>query len=451
MRRLIACAAAAAIGVAAPAAAQSLLDQCAAETCVARLTPDQMLGEVQVLINERRFAEAAPMLAALEQLPQFTFEVRYLGGQLAAGRGDHARAAAYYRAILADDPSQTRVRLELARTMMAMGELQNADRQFRLAQQDRDVPPEVARTIRAVRDVIRARRPWRFDMTLGIAPDTNINNATGSDTVDILWGPIVLPLTLDAQAKATSGTGQLATINGSVRVPVSERIAALADVESQGLNYPGAAYDDYQVQIAGGAEFRITDNLGFTLEAVGAQRWFGGDVASRQYGLKAGLQIGLSDRSRLGFQIDARRTNAFFNNAYDGWQTGLYATYEQAITRTIVVSAGVFARRDWLAADAYSSTEYGGILGIGGELPMGFNVGLSGSVSRARFDAPIPIFSIDPRADWRFTARGTIGNRKLELFGFSPQVGITWTRNASTLTYFDTDRLRLKFAIARYF
>lgn len=451
MHRLVALAAAAAFGLAAPAAAQSLLDQCVSETCVARLTPEQMLGEVQVLIEKRRFAEAAPMLAALQQLPQYTFETRYLAGQLAASSGDHAKAAEYYRAILADDPGQTRVRLELARAMMAMGQMQGADRQFQIAQQASDLPPEVARTIRAVRDVIRARRPWRFDVSFGLAPDTNINNATANDTVDIIWGPITLPLTLDQRAKATSGTGQIANVNASVRLPLSDSVAALADFESQGINYPGAAYDDFQVQIAGGAEFRLTERLGFTLEGVGAQRWFGGDVASRQYGLKAGIQIGLDQRSRMGFLVDARRTNAFFNNAYDGWQAGLYATYERAITSTIVVSGGAFARRDWLAADAYSSTELGGILGVGGELPMGFNVGLSGSVSRARFDAPIPLFSADPRQDWRFTARATVGNRKLALLGFSPQMGVTWTRNQSSLTFYDTDRLRLKFALARYF
>jgi outer membrane protein len=459
MRLIVAVAAAllASAAAFAPAAAhaqgapQALIDRCVAQTCKARLTPAQLLGELQALIQARRYADAEPMLAALAQVPEFRFETRFLSGQLAAARGNHAEAARFYREILADDPSQTRVRLELGREMLALGRPQSADRQFKLAEQDRDLPDDVARTIRAVRTVIRSQRAWRLDLDFGIAPDSNINNATSADTVTVNWGGWQLPLTLDEQAKARSGTGQTASVSAGLRLPLAERTSLLFDLDSNGTNYAGTDYDDVQFQAAAGAELRLTPRLSASLQAVGAQRWYGGQLVSRQAGVKAGLQARLSGRDQIGVQLDARRTDARFDSAYDGWQSALYATYEHAVSRSLVASVGGFARRDALALEAYSSKEVGAIAGFGGELPHGITFGLSGSVSRATFDAPMLIFSDEARKDWRTTARATLGNRKIALWGFSPQVSASYARIDSSLPFFANDRLRFRFALARYF
>lgn len=427
-----------------------LLDQCVAETCKARLTAPQLLNEAQALVMAQRYDEARPMIDALATLPQYRFETRFLSGMVFAAKGHHAAAAEQYKAILADDPSQTRVRLELARAMLAMGQTTSADKQFRIAAEDDDLPEDVARTIRAVRDVIRASRAWRLSVDFGIVPDSNINNATASDTINILWGGNTLPVTLDDKAKARSGVGQTASLSGGVRLPVAEHVSALIDFDGSGTNYQGTLYDDYMGQAAAGAELRI-GRASFSMQAVGAQRWFAGKLASRQGGVKAGFQARLSNVDQLGVQLDFRRTDAMFDPAYDGWQGGAYLTYERAVARALYVSGGGFARRDWLAADAYSNKEVGVIAGFGGELRRGITFGLSGSVSRAVFDSNIPVFSIDPRADWRYTARATLGTRSIRVLGFSPQISASYSRIDSNIPYFANDRVRFRFAVARYF
>ncbi|MCX8474828.1 MAG: surface lipoprotein assembly modifier [Sphingomonas sp.] len=428
-----------------------LIDRCTAEICKARLTPDQVLVEAMALIEASRFDEAQPLLAALGRVPEYRLESRFLSGRIAAAKGDHKAAIAFYRDILADDPSQTRVRLELGREMLAIGHSASADKQFRIAQQSDDLPEDIARTIRSVRDVIRSRRAWRLDVDFGLAPDTNINNATSVDTITVQWGSNQLPITLDENAKARSGVGQTATISGGFRLPVADSTSMLFDLDSSGNNYSGTDFDDYQVQLAAGPEFRFSRESSVSIQALGAQRWFGGHLASRQMGVKTGFQTRLSNTQQIGFQLDTRRTDAKFDDAYDGWQVGAYATYERAVAKSLVASAGLFARRDWLKADAYSSTELGVIAGFGGELPYGISFGLSGSASRARFDAPIPLFSPEPREDWRYTARATLGNRKIRVWGFSPQVSASYSRIDSSIPFFASDRLRFRFAVARYF
>ncbi|RYD68589.1 MAG: DUF560 domain-containing protein [Sphingomonadales bacterium] len=451
MRGLAALALWAALLAPAQAGAQTLLDQCRAETCKARLTPDQLLGETQKLIEAKRFEEARPMLAALSAVPALKLETRYLSGQFAAAQGAHAEAAEFYKDILADDPSQTRVRLELGREMLALGQYQSADKQFRIAQQTDELPEDVARTIRAVRDVIRARRAWRLDVDLGLAPDSNINNATSVDQVTVQVGGWQLPLTLDERAKARSGTGQTASVSGGVRLPVGSGVSALVDVDTSGNNYAGTAYDDVQAQSAAGAELRFGRDASVSAQAVAAQRWYGGRLVTRQFGVKAGFQARLSNIEQIGVQIDTRKTDALFDGSYDGWQTGVYATYERAVAKSLVASAGVFGRRDTLVAKVFSSREAGMIAGFGGELPLGITFGVSGTASRAVFDAPMTIFSPEPRKDWRWSARATLGNRKMRFWGFSPSLGASYSRTDSNLPYFSNDRLRFRFALARYF
>lgn len=434
-----------------PAAAQTAPVRCEAGACRVRLTPDQLEAAAERLIKAKRYAEAAPLIAALRQAPGYLMKSRFLAGYVAEQNGRYDEAAGYYRAILADDPRQTGVRLALAKTMLALHRPQAADRQFKIAEQDAELPPEVLRTIRKVRDTIRAGRPWQVDISFGIAPDSNINSATAADTITVNFAGTPIPLELDEHAKARSGVGETGRISARLRLPVGGKLAALVDIDGVGTNYAGSDFDDFTVQGATGAELTLSQRASVSLEGVLAQRWFGGGVVSRQVGVKAGAQRLLDAKRQIGVQIDLRHTDALFNHGYDGWQGGLYATYEQAVAPAIVVSASPFIRRDWLDERAYSNTEFGANIGIGGELPMGLNFGLSAGGSRAVYDAPIVFFDAKPRKDWRFVARATLGDRKIRVLGLSPQVSWSFTRIDSSIALYDVTRSRFEFTLARYF
>lgn len=446
-------AAALAAAATAPAYAQQAVatPDCSYGLCTVQLTPQQLLGEAEKLVAAGRYDEARPMVEALRQAPGFEFQTRFLTGFIAQRSGDLHKAADQYKAILANDPAQTRVRLELASTMLQMGERQAADRQFRMAEQSGDLTPDVARTIRTVRDVIRQQRAWRFDFSFGLAPDTNINNATSVDTVIGRFGDVEIPLELSEEAQAKSGTGQTATVSAGLRLPMARQMSMLVDLDTAGTNYSGGDYDDYSAQLAVGPELRIGQIASVSLQAVGSQRWFGGDLLTRQAGVRLGGQTAAGPRARLGVQLDLRRNDARFDDGFSGWQGGLYATYERGVSRTLVASGGLFARRDWLREAAWSNTELGGTMGLGGELPLGVNFGVSGTVSRALYDAPIQFFSDEPRRDWRLVGRATLGYRKLRFLGFSPQVSYAYTRVATPVSIYDNRRSRFTFALARYF
>ncbi|MBY9064266.1 surface lipoprotein assembly modifier [Sphingomonas yunnanensis] len=415
------------------------------------MTPTQLLGAAERLVTEGRYAEAKPLVDVLRQAPELRFQSAFLHGLIASRTGDYATAADQFMAILANDPRQTRVRLELAQAFMALKKTASADRQLRIAQQDADLPQQVARTIRIARDTIRSGRAWRLDINLGLAPDTNINNATSARSVTILLGDDAYSADLSKDAKATSGLGATAQLSTGLRLPISDKISALVEIDANGTDYSGKRFDDFSVQSAAGAEYRVTATRSVSLEGTYARRWFGGRSIIQQYGARIGSQMTLGRADRLGLQIDLRRNRAFYDSGYDGWQGGVYATFEHALTRTIVASIGPFVRREWLHEDAFSNREFGGNVGIGGELPRGFNVGASVGVSRAIYDAALPLFDPKPRLDNRAVFRATVGNRMLRLHGFSPQVNWTHNRIDSSLGLYSITRSRWEVTLARYF
>ncbi len=419
--------------------------------CHLRLTADQLLQKADQLTSQHRFAEAAPLLAALENAPQLAMERDFLLGYTAAENGKLDDAIKIFRHILNRHPEQTRVRLELGRALMIKGNVLAADHHLRLAGEDRTLPEDIARTVRATRGVLRQQKQWSFNVDLGLAPDSNITNGTNAESVEINLGPFTFPVTLDSQARQKSGTGQFLTLGGSARFGLGDETRLLVEGDAQLINYRGKAQDDLSTQIAVGPEFNLNDETTLSIQALGSQRWYGGKTANTGFGLRAGLQHEIGNDQRIGFSLDARRNLSAVADTYSGWQVGGYATYERVIGRRFIASASLFGRRDALTSNSYSNFEVGGSVGLGGELPLGINAGISAGASRAWFDAPLAIFSSDPRKDWRLNGRVQIGLRSLRMMGFSPSISYSYSASLSTLTLYDSNRSRLRFALARYF
>jgi len=184
---------------------------------------------------------------------------------------------------------------------------------------------------------------------------------------------------------------------------------------------------------------------------VGANRWYGGRQANRSFGLRSSIQHNLDWGSRVGFSVDARRSVSGFNSAYSGWQLGGYASYERVFARSLIGSATLFARRDALQSAPYASIETGANMAIGGDLPFGLTAGLSGGISRAWYDKPLTFLSSKARSDWRMSGRVSLGIRSLRMFGFSPSVSYNYSNVKSSLSLYQAERSRFRFALARYF
>ena len=424
---------------------------CSGGACQFRLSADEMVSAAERMVMEGQYAAAAPLVAALGTAPDYQLQHRFLSGMIALGQGDYPTAERWFRAILDDSPRQSRVRLELARTLLLMGKESAADYHLRLVEDEEDLPEEISRTIRSTRGIIRDSRIWHFNFDVGFAPDTNINNATDAETVDVNFGSFRLPLTLNDDARRKSGLGQTGNYNGGVRLRMDDGVAMLIESEGRFVNYSGSATDDFDVQIAVGPELRAGTDTMVSIQGFGDYRWYGGDLATREFGVRMGAQRVMGAGQRIGVRVDGRRTLSGYGNAFDGWSYGGGLTYERVIARSFIASASIFAQRSDLNDDSYSYLATGVSLGVGGELPLGINAGISGSVSHAGYKAPMLMYSSENREDWRYSSRIYMGLRNLRVMGFSPSVDYVFTKVDSNYDIYKSERHRVNFKLSRYF
>lgn len=429
------------------------LSDCEDGLCTRRMTAGELLQEAERAVVAKRYDEARPMLAALVHAPDMAMQRHFLLGYMASQTNDLRTAETEFRAVLRERPDMTRARLELARVMMLQGKDRAADHHFRLAEQDADLPPEIEKTIRQARGIIRSRRNWTLNVDFGLVPDSNINNATDARTINFDYGTgPAEELVLSDDARRKKGVGQTLGANGSVRLRLKDGLAMVVDGNTQIVNHKGSDADDISALLAAGPELTMKNGARIGIQAVGFSHWFGGKVAQRGLGARVSYQQNLSRGQRIGALIDVRGVDSDFSSAYDGTSYAGYLTYERVVNRSMVASLTLFGRRDDLRLSAYSSKEFGGSLAIGGELPHGINAGLSAGLSRATYDDPLFFpFGPEPRRDWRYNARAYLGLRSIRVLGFSPSVTYNFSKTASNIGFYDSERHRVEFALARYF
>jgi outer membrane protein len=408
------------------------------------LTREQMLRHVEQLVADGRFDDARPYLAAMKKDPALKSETALLQGLAANNVKDWKAAEENFRAVLSQKPKWTRARLELARALYNQGDQQAADYHFRLAEADQ-LPPDIAKVVQGYRQSIRAQKNWSFNMQIGLAPDSNINSSTSDRTID--FGG--LPLFLNDDARKKTGLGQTAALGGSARLRLSEVYALDVEAAARFVNYSGRQYDDFNLSPAVGISRDFSSRTRIGIAALYNQRWYGGAAAQRSIGARVRAQQLIGSGGQLQAEISARKLKNLLSSDYSGAQYALNVAYDQAITKTTYASASLFALREPLANSFYSNFSTGASLGIGSELPFGFNGGLTLSASRGWYDSPTSIF--DARRDWNLQGYAYLGLRSIRYFGFSPSVEYRFTRNASNLPLYDFTRHRFEFALASYF
>lgn len=443
--------AASAAAATAASRAAAIEPECVRGECSYRLSPVQMLALVRKLVDDERYDDARPLLEALRSQPEMALPYNFFTGMIALETGDAKGATKRFRSILEDHPDQTRVRLELARALMMQKKFRAADYHLKLAQNDENLPEDIARMIGNARSVIRSNRRFRFGFDFGFAPDSNINSATAAETVDVNFGPSRLPLELDENARARSGIGVIASAYAGMLLPFADRMALVVDADIDAVKYEESDFDDYSFQLAAGPEMKLGGETRLRVQGVGLYRWYGGEIAARQFGSKVTIQHSLGRTKRIALQLDGRRTESEINPGYNGWQAGANVSYEQVLGKSAIVSASVLVRRDFLDFDAYANKSAGASAGIGAELPMGINAGLSGGVIYSQYDAPQLFFSTERRKDWRFHARAHAGLRSFRVAGFSPSVEYGFQRVDSNYEFYTSERHRFQFKLARYF
>lgn len=434
---------AAAVGLAGggliPAAAQAA----APPPVTVRATAGQMLGLADKLIRNGRQEDAAPILSLLAEdpSPDIRNEARYRQSLLLEAKGSNREAAVLLRRIVDEKPDAAAARLKLATMLAKMGNTDAALRELR-AIRSAELPISVARFVDRLSASLQASKPFGVHVEFAVAPDSNINRATRSETLGTVFGDFKL------DQKARSGLGAAVRGAAHYRLPLSNEVNLLARASTEANLYRHKDFNDILLELSVGPEIRLGGTRLGAEVAVG-QQWFGMKPYQRSLRLSGSASRPIDSVSQLRFDLGARWIDNRLNDLQDGRGLSLKARYERALSPQMLVAVSLGGDRFKAEDDAYSTRSWNAGLAAYREIGrMTFSAGVD--IGRLKADDRLALL---PNAREDKLTRFHIGTvfRQFTVGGFAPMTRLVIERNRSSVEFYDYKRTRTEFGVSRAF
>ena len=362
-------------------------------------------------------------------------------------------AIAAFRSILVDRPELVRVRLELARAFFLKQEDRLARRHFEQVLAG-NVPPAVAANIIRFLRVMRARRRWDAYFGAALAPDSNLNAASGNRTIflDTPFGR--LPFTRQGDIAPKSGLGVSVWGGGEYQHPLAPRWRLRSGASASVRDYKGRDFDQHFLSAHLGPRRLLDARTEGSLLATVDRQWTAGVPETDRFGVRLEGEHRLTPRLALFARASAVRRNCRDCNHLDGPEGNVLLGATWAALPILRVSGN--AGWNWTRASSEHWRHSGPRAGLGATLalPAGFTVGLQASLQRTEYQGSgLPHRTIDRQAreDETQTLSLSVHNRAFTLAGFSPRVSLIREERDTNAQTLDYDRNRAELSFVRQF
>jgi outer membrane protein len=411
-----------------------------------KLNPAQMLALADRARDARDFELAERLYRAVSQNADVDVHIEArcrLGMMLADHQHKYQDAAIEFRHILDEKPSVLRVRLELARMHTLLGDDRKARREFRAAEAI-GLTPEVEQMVRFYSNALAARKRSGLRLELALAPDTNVNRATKSDTLHTVIGNFAL----DKDARRQSGMGIALRGQGFARISTGKKIDFLIRALGNGNLYRNEQFNDVAASVQGGGEYtsgrdRIAAMMGPTW------RWYGNRPYSFSLGGTVTWQHPIAKRAEIQIEGGINHVDNRRNWLQDADNFSLSATLDRAFTARSGGGIQFSGNREVARDPGYSNVSFGTNAYLYREIGRTtavFTLGYSHLESDARL-----LLYPQKRADDRFNLSLAGTFRGLSIGGFAPLLRLRWEQSRSTLAIYDYQRLAGEFGVASAF
>lgn len=391
------------------------------------------LAEQLILLG--RFDEARARLAELEQSRPQDSQVQFLLALLDRQDKDYDSAISRFRRILVNEPKAVRVRLELGRTFYESGDYYNAERQFLFARAGK-LPQAVVRNVDRYLVSIRGLKTFAFGFSVAIAPDSNLNAGPAIDAVS-LYG---LPFQLSPDAKANSGIGLAIAGNAEWAPRIARQLRFRMGANVNRNQYRDTQFDDMTLAAYAGPRFN-SRRWEFNLLGNAARRWYGDRTYTDLLGGSADATYYINTRMGLGAGFNLSHLK-FPQNPQQSGDRGIFSlSYFYAPTPASLLRASALAGRENAEIPAYANDLRQAGLSYVREFKGGITIGLAPSYTHIAYHAPLAAFDAT-RVDSQYTGQVTLLYRRIDIYGVTPRIIYTYTRNESSIPLFRFTRSR---------
>jgi len=389
--------------------------------------------------------EARRILILLTQNPDPVIrnEARYRQALLLEAQGNDTAAAVLLRRILDERPQATPARLKLATMLQKMGDEEAALRELR-ALRSIDLPPGVARFVDRLTASVQATKPFGVQVEMALAPDSNINHATRSNTLGTIFGDFMI----DEDSRARSGVGAAFRGLAHGRIGLSGDLALAGRASVDASVYRHTDFNDITVELAAGPEWRL-GRFRLRAEAAAGHRWYGMKPYQRSVRLAAAALAPIGTVSQLRLDVSGRQVDNLSNDLQDGHGVSAQLRFERALSPRLLVSASVGADRYKARDGAYSTRAWQAGIAAYREIAS-VTLSTELTIGRLESDERLQLFP-EARSDrFRHFAVGAVF-RRLSVGGFAPVTRLVIEHNRSSIEFYDYKRTRTEFGISRAF
>ena len=408
--------------------------------CVAAVTPAEMLRLAEDYRAAGRAAAADALLRALfaDPVADVRLEARFRYARSLIERRRYAEAIEQLDRILAERPSAGPVRLQLARALELSGDHARSLREFARLQAGA-LPADLAREIDQVVSTLRSSRPFGGSVEVGIAPDSNVNDATGATTI-VING---LPFGLDRSARRRSGLGLEGAGQLFWRVPLAGTTRLVVDAAGRGTVYRDGDLDDGNIQLSVGPEFanRLRPSV------LVARRWYLGRGYSWSYGGNVQWLKPVARKTVLDLDLRLEQVAVQRSATLDGVSYAGSAALEHALRPSLFARWSVSAAHYQARSSVFATTSAGTALLLAKDFGP---VSIYGQAGYSRL-ASEGLFLGVKRRDDRVDLSAGLSLRRIRIMGANPVVRITRIVNGSSAVLYDTARTRVEAALSRPF
>ena len=391
------------------------------------------------------------------QGPHAADRTLYVEGLILEGQGDLTGAVEKYRAALADDPSLTLVRAQLAETLAALGKDDSAKHHLKLL--EAEAPNEyAARGIRSFIDRIDAKRPLTFSGFISLAPTTNLNGGSSHSKVyssnPIFGDGAYLDISAANQKQSGVGLAAGASIGYSKRLGNHVEAVLAADVSGQIY----ADHDFNSTSFSQSAELRYHLNNGYIGFGAIADEVIDPNAVDiiqdgmtyHSFGPRASLLRFISPHDTLTASAVYEWRDYANSSFMDGTSILSEVSLNHGFNSTFNVTvSGGYDKVDSETSFLSYNTFFGG-LGFYKELPLGITLNGNTQARFSKFDDMNPVF-FKTREDQRYSASLTLTKRDFNIAGFAPSLSYAYTKNFSNIATSDYDAHAVDFRLTKDF
>jgi hypothetical protein len=300
-----------------------------------------------------------------------------------------------------------------------------------------------------------------LNFEFSVAPSSNINNGSKSDSIEVFG----LPFSLSGDAQALSGVEYSLGAALSYKLPQSGAwnltAGAAVDAKHYSLSssakatapdVSGSDYAFHQIQFSLSASKPDNDKKGATSWYVKAgQNWYGGTALTRFAGLGVGRQIKSGERSTLSFNLGVERQWRLDNGLRSADVANLSTTWAHGLKNGSSLWVTGYASDTSSKSTAISQETFGARIRYAHGKPIFASTKLELSLGYEQKSFDRAQFPFARREDDTVSASATMIFNNLDYMGFAPTAEVSVKSTTSTLGQFNLDDLGVKLGLRSTF